>query len=411
MFYRMPSYYNQFKCVADKCPESCCAGWAIVIDDKTMDKYESLSVKDRDYIESHIDMGEQCFKRCNGRCAFLNEQKLCELIINYGEDKLCKTCTRYPRHFEEYGNLVEAALSLSCPEAARIILTNPAYDRNLVRKTDRVSPHSKEVDYVLLGCLLDVRKHLFEIISDRSISVDARMKWMLKYSAKMQKPVYAYEKYGFRRKIKKAVATFLVGMDTLTNNDRNRFIQYKSKYINNESNNIDSLDGTNELDNSVCILSERYKILPQYIDMLLGLEAINDEWPELIQNIKHALYDNLSEEKYCAYSKEFTQYMKDREYEYEHILYYFIYTYFLGGVYDYNIQAMVKFAIISTIIIREMGLYTWLINDKACTIDSQIRNSCLFSRQIEHSDENLMALEGILNVHPIFSEANLIRIL
>lgn len=34
----------------------------------------------------------------------------------------------------------------------------------------------------------------------------------------------------------------------------------------------------------------------------------------------------------------------------------------------------------------------------------------LYSRQIEHSDENLMALEGILNAHQIFSNSNFIKI-
>ena len=35
----------------------------------------------------------------------------------------CKTCRQYPRHEEEYENVRELSLSLSCPEAARMILS------------------------------------------------------------------------------------------------------------------------------------------------------------------------------------------------------------------------------------------------------------------------------------------------
>ena len=29
-----PSYYKKFSCIADACPDTCCAGWQIMIDDK-----------------------------------------------------------------------------------------------------------------------------------------------------------------------------------------------------------------------------------------------------------------------------------------------------------------------------------------------------------------------------------------
>ena len=38
-----PKYYKNFKCIADRCPHSCCIGWEIDIDRTTLTKYESLS--------------------------------------------------------------------------------------------------------------------------------------------------------------------------------------------------------------------------------------------------------------------------------------------------------------------------------------------------------------------------------
>ncbi len=36
---RVPKYLNKFKCIADKCEDTCCAGWEIVIDEETYDYF------------------------------------------------------------------------------------------------------------------------------------------------------------------------------------------------------------------------------------------------------------------------------------------------------------------------------------------------------------------------------------
>ena len=69
-----------------------------------------------------IDWEEGAFLQFDRRCSFLNEEKLCDLYEEMGEEFLCRTCREYPRHTEEFENVRELSLSLSCPEAARIIL-------------------------------------------------------------------------------------------------------------------------------------------------------------------------------------------------------------------------------------------------------------------------------------------------
>ena len=56
----------------------------------------------------------------------LNDRNLCDLVIEKGEDWLCETCSRYPRHVEEFEGLREWSLSLSCPVAAEIMLKRTA---------------------------------------------------------------------------------------------------------------------------------------------------------------------------------------------------------------------------------------------------------------------------------------------
>lgn len=391
MYYRKPYYYNEFNCIADRCPDTCCAGWSIVIDDRTMAVYNKLPEKDKNYLLSHIDEHEQVYKRFGDRCSFLDENNLCKLYTNMGEHMFCKTCKRYPRHFEEYGNLVEAALSMSCPEAARIIVDRKDTDSFAVKEDKaKISPNKDEVDDVLLGNLLAARKHIFDIMSDRKFDISMRLYRVLLYSSKVQKLVYSYERLGKRAKKKYTVAEFMLKLDMLTKKE----LVYAS-----EKSRI-----------AFSVNKYRAKMLNEYFDMLLGLENINDDWPVYITSVKKMLYCELDCDKYIKIAEEFNDYMKDRMYEYEHIFNYFIYTYFLGGVYDYNIHAMVKLAILSTIIIREMGIYSWITNDRKFDITEQLRLCWLYSRQVEHSDDNLMALEGILNAHPIFAENNIIKI-
>ncbi|MBO5286201.1 MAG: flagellar protein FliB, partial [Clostridia bacterium] len=37
-----PSYLDKFNCIADKCPDTCCAGWKVCIDNNTYKKYKSV---------------------------------------------------------------------------------------------------------------------------------------------------------------------------------------------------------------------------------------------------------------------------------------------------------------------------------------------------------------------------------
>ena len=123
-----PSYYKKFKCIADKCTHSCCVGWEIDIDNDTLQKYKSLtgnyaaaiaeSISEED--TPHFKLGE-----CD-RCPHLDGRGLCKIITNVGEDYLCDVCREHPR-FYNYTDVCEVGLGMSCPEAARIILSSPDY--------------------------------------------------------------------------------------------------------------------------------------------------------------------------------------------------------------------------------------------------------------------------------------------
>ena len=161
-----PSYYNKFRCKADKCKNSCCVGWEIYVDDKTLERYKNLGRED---VLSHID-GEQ-IRLCDGeRCPFLQCDGLCRLICELGDDYTSEICREHPRFYHKIGDRIEGGLGASCEEAARIILTSDDYTALvcLDRETCDV-PEETELD------TLSLRNEIYSILSDRSMRFCARV--------------------------------------------------------------------------------------------------------------------------------------------------------------------------------------------------------------------------------------------
>ncbi len=118
-----PDYYKKFRCIADRCRHSCCTGWQICIDDKTFEKYINCRDLFSQKLKENIDVREQCFVLDkNQRCPFLNDNNLCDIIINKDESWLCDICAEHPRFRNYIGDTEQIGLGLSCEEAARIIL-------------------------------------------------------------------------------------------------------------------------------------------------------------------------------------------------------------------------------------------------------------------------------------------------
>ena len=50
MRYLKPHYYDKFVCTAGDCPDSCCAGWQIMIDETSLERYGmKRASSERDY--------------------------------------------------------------------------------------------------------------------------------------------------------------------------------------------------------------------------------------------------------------------------------------------------------------------------------------------------------------------------
>ena len=120
-----PGFYKTFKCIANRCEDSCCKDWDIDIDSETEKFYQTVSGDLGDKIRRKLvtdEYNERVFKAEGGRCPFWNRDMLCDIFIGIGEEHLSDTCAGFPRVAVEYGGFCEHILSFACPEAARLML-------------------------------------------------------------------------------------------------------------------------------------------------------------------------------------------------------------------------------------------------------------------------------------------------
>lgn len=81
-------------------------------------------------------------------------------------------------------------------------------------------------------------------------------------------------------------------------------------------------------------------------------------------------------------------YYNDRQTEYEQLLMYYVYRYFLDAVYDINIVLKAKNALIGYLALKTMDVADWYFNSKELSFERQVDLAHLYSRQFEHSYYN-----------------------
>lgn len=115
-----PDYYKYFSCKGGKCLHTCCAGWEIGIDETSFERFSA----DTEVADKIRDGG--FVMKPDGRCPFLRDDNLCELIVKHGEDFLCEICREHPRFYNETDGHVEAGIGIVCEAACDLVL---GYDK------------------------------------------------------------------------------------------------------------------------------------------------------------------------------------------------------------------------------------------------------------------------------------------
>lgn len=158
-----PCYYDSFRCLADRCPDSCCHQWAVVVDDASAARYRALEGPLGDRLRQVLaeEEGDTILTlEPDGRCPMWRSDGLCCIQAELGESALCHTCLQFPRLRHDYGSFVELGLELSCPEAARLILFQDAETVTELLSGGEVPDYDEDDMAILLHSREQARKLL-----------------------------------------------------------------------------------------------------------------------------------------------------------------------------------------------------------------------------------------------------------
>ena len=390
MILRVPSYYKEFRCIADRCKDSCCIGWEIDIDEDTFSYYKNVGGEFGERLRNHM-VTEECNSftlAANGWCPFLNEKKLCDICIELGEEALCEVCTEFPRFTMEYENVREKVLSLSCEEVGRLVFSSDKkiaweefevadeYDGEWkddisdeeASENDDIYDEEEEVP-VPAGNLEKVRARAVEILQDRTKPIFERAAEYLLYCEKMQQELYGCH----------------------------------SGVIPGEASEEIQQGDVNG--GSIVTQTQAYRDFLARLDTYEELEELDETWT----HVKETLRTGFSEKNYRDAQQTFLKALGTREYEYEHLLVYFTNRYFMRAYYDANILNKAKFAVVSVLVIRDMDVLRYLQKGGKFTLEDRIDTARIYSKEVEHSEENMERLADDLQFEEVYETARLLE--
>ncbi len=125
LFHIRPSFADAFSCKAGECRHSCCKGWEIDIDDRSLSLYRQLPGVWRERMNAAVcedETGAHFVLTAQDACPFLRQDGLCDLILAFGEDALCDICALHPRFYELIEPYELSGLGLSCEAVCELLL-------------------------------------------------------------------------------------------------------------------------------------------------------------------------------------------------------------------------------------------------------------------------------------------------
>lgn len=366
MKYRTPAVYHSFHCPGGTCSDNCCIGWEVTVDPENAARYRALEGPLGDRLRAVMTEkdGELQFPLVNGQCPFLDESHLCELQKAGGEDLLCHTCREFPRFTNEYGNLVERGLSFSCPEVTQLVLSSPKPITFHLETDDQPVTHPNNIPAELFLQLRPIRQQLVGLLQDRSMPIWQRVGLCLKLTRKVQDKL-DHNKTGDLTKLREKYS-------------RIRFLEKQKQKLGEDKGSH---------------LATRAALAK----LMLRLDPLTERWIPFWEQIHHAQKMELMLPHHADIQRhQLAKLMQPREYEYEHFLVYLVYRYFLESVYQGDVYWRMKFTAASLLAVAELDLRMMQALNGELPQAAQMDLMCLFSREVEHSPENMAAFQEAL---------------
>lgn len=352
---RRPSYMKDFKCIGSACTDTCCAGWEIVIDDTTYEAYKQVDGRFGERLRQQIgeEQGEAYFKLQTGRrCSFLNQDNLCDIFIEIGENMLCDICREHPRYYEWFGDYMEMGVGLCC-EAAEQLIFSSEEKTSFELLTEGEEDGGEEDELITL--LLQARETAFSIVQNREMAIADRLTLLLDYGSALQS----------------ALDREAVGeLEQLA-------VQWKDVPFQNELRK----------QNEQCRITaeEGITYYNDILDVYEKLEILDTDWKETLHFIREQLKELIG----CK--KSFDMEYDRRAYEYEHLAVYFLYRYFMQAVYQEDITSPVTFTVLSVLVIQLADRERYMTTG-SFTIEDRYEIARRYSKEIEYCTENMDVL-------------------
>ena len=421
MLLRIPDFYDSFHCIGGKCPDNCCIGWELDIDDDTYEYYRSVKGPFGERLRENMSGAEKSSEsesvsfrlQVDGRCPFLNSENLCDICLELGPDALCRICTDYPRYSFEWGDTIEKSLTLSCPEAGRLLFLNdiPVHFKEIPLNESGLDAYMTDEEYEEMGtdggCVRDlpmtenVSAHVAgEMLSDSTLTGDdeAMCESLTRNDEVVREELTGNDEVtceGLTGDVEiteetdstECGVTFMEEYSEEDPEQIQKIIQIRTECIRILQNRALSVADRIAQYLQVCD-TPNFSLSPETrLEILSGMEILNARWTTVMQSLETFVTDKENYQRALDSYLESEDYRK-YEYTYEHLLVYYTFRYFPRAAYDYNLPEKARFAVFCTLVIRDLDALryekrgTFTFSDRIETVKD-------FSKQVEHSDYNI----------------------
>lgn len=381
---RYPSYYEQFSCIADRCEDTCCAGWEIDIDDVSYDYYMSMEGAFGEELRRHIKEYEtenedvyesHGFVLKEGRrCPFLDDNNLCVIYRELGQEALCDVCTDTPRNYLEYGGDREVALSASCAEAGRLIYGSSEPMRIVEQELEEELDFDESEDELVLAEEIRwARDQAINLLQNRERSVEDRICACLLFAQEVQN---------------------CLNVDSIVDIHKIRVESYLHRTIAVEEE---------EESKAVWLFLMRLRTFTE-------MESISEEWENMLCSLQKRYVEPADgAERYMADRRAYDRALIEweREYEKEHLIVYYSFLCLARCVDDYDFLGKMKLAVTSFLMIRDMDTAWFAEHDGAYTKEDRVMMARVYAKEVEHSQRNLEYLADEFIFEEAYTPENL----
>lgn len=348
MILRFVDYFNDFKCIAGDCKDTCCVGWELDIDEESFERYKRVEGKFGERLRSFMvegsDETEECntFRLVGNRCPFLNEKNLCDIYTELGEKALCKVCSEYPRFKLDFENIRERGLSLSCEVVGDLVFRRKDKVCILEKKVDEESS-TEDGETFFTKEIEEVRNKVLDILRDREKTIFDRMLSTIFYVARAQ------------------------------------------EMLNLEEIEVENLEETVTYEDEIFEDFDFASFYDEILYILEGMEVLDEEWEKAFYAIK----EGFSKEKSEVLSRGLE--VEKSELWLEQLMVYFVFRYFMKAVYDADLFSKLVFILFGFFVIRMMMAVSFHEKGRL-EVEDMIDIVRIYSKEVEHSEENIAYL-------------------